>query len=59
LDGEAFDRAFAQRMVADHKKAVSKFETAKLMAMNSELRAFIDSTLPTLKEHLDHARELK
>src|SRR5262249_14789558 len=59
LTGKDFDHAFGQQMVRDHEKAITDFEAARRMAMNADLKAFLDTTLPTLQEHLKQARELK
>jgi len=58
LSGPTFDYAFAEQMVRDHEDAVAKFESAQKAVMNPEMRAFIESTLPTLREHLSQARNL-
>lgn len=58
LSGPTFDYEFAQQMVRDHEDAVSKFESAQRTATNPDMRAFIASTLPTLREHLSQARDL-
>lgn len=57
LDGKPFDRAYMQHMVTDHEKAVSDFEKAATFAVETDLKAWVDKTLPTLREHLRMARE--
>jgi putative membrane protein len=57
--GGDFDKAFAEGMVNDHKKAVDAFEKASAEAKDPELKAFIDKTLPVLKMHLSMAEDLK
>lgn len=56
--GDAFDKAFAAKMVADHKKAVALFTKESTNGKDPELKAFAAQTLPTLKEHLDMAQKL-
>jgi putative membrane protein len=59
MTGKDFDRAFAQQMIRDHQQTITDFEAARSTVMNADLKAFITETLPTLQEHLQHARELK
>jgi putative membrane protein len=55
--GAAFDAAYSKQMVTDHKKAVALFEGAS-KSSDSDLAAFAQKTLPTLKEHEQMAHEL-
>ena len=57
--GSAFDKAYADTMVQDHQKDVSEFENASSNAPTEQLRNFASQTLPTLKEHLKLAQQLK
>ena len=56
--GAAFDKAFSEAMVSDHKKAVKAFEKAATDAKDADVKAFAAKTLPTLKAHLSMAEEL-
>jgi len=56
--GDAFDKAFAAKMVADHKKAVALFTKESTSGKDPELKAFATKTLPTLKQHLEMAQQL-
>ena len=58
LSGSDFDRAFAKQMVDDHERTIAKFEAAQNDITDTELRGFIASTLPTLRQHLEQARAL-
>lgn len=58
LSGEEFDRAYMKGMVADHKKDIKEFEKASNRSMDSNLKEFASSTLPTLREHLQKAEQL-
>jgi putative membrane protein len=53
-----FDKMYADVMVADHSKMVALFEDFSKNATNADLKAFADNTLPGLKTHLDHAKNL-
>ncbi|PJJ83262.1 DUF4142 domain-containing protein [Mucilaginibacter auburnensis] len=57
--GADFDKAYVNEMVDDHKKDVSKFESASKNLKDPELKAFVDKTLPVLKGHLDKITAIK
>jgi putative membrane protein len=59
LEGSAFDQAYAQRIgVQAHMTTVALFQQAAAKMPDAELKAYIDRTLPTLREHLDAAQRL-
>ena len=58
LNGAAFDKAFAQHMVADHKKDIAEFQK-ETKSKNQTLAAFASDTLPTLQKHLKSAQALQ
>ena len=59
LQGEDFDRAYAQAMAKGHDKAVALFESASQQPqMPDELKQFAASTLPTLEQHKEMAHSL-
>ena len=45
-------------MVSDHDKTVSAFEDESSKVKNPALKAFIDKTLPVLRQHKDHIHEI-
>ena len=57
LQGEAFDKAYAQTMVMDHKKDIGEFKK-EARAASSPVQNFAKATLPTLQEHLQMAEKL-
>lgn len=58
--GAAFDKDFMRIVgISDHQKDVKLYESNSRSAKDPELRAFIDKTLPTLRQHLSHAQGLK
>jgi putative membrane protein len=59
LEGAAFDRAYIAEMVRDHQKDVAEFEKAGRTLSDADLKAFVQQTLPTLKEHLAKAQQLQ
>jgi putative membrane protein len=58
MKGAAFDRAFLEEMVTRHEKAVAAFEKAS-KSSNEAIRSFAERTLPTVKSHLEEARQLQ
>jgi putative membrane protein len=57
--GAEFDRAFMAQMVADHEKAISRFDEASRTASDADVKSFAASTLPALQEHLRMAKEVQ
>jgi putative membrane protein len=58
LSGEAFDRAYMNAMVRDHRSDVAEFRTETENAKVAEVRQYASHTLPTLEDHLKLAREI-
>lgn len=59
LDGANFDASYIDLMVEDHEKNVSLFAAASGdKKLDAQLQAFAQKTLPTLREHLAHAKAL-
>jgi len=57
--GEAFDRAFMEMMLADHRKAVAAFErAANDPAHGDQVRGAATEALPVLQSHLQEAEAL-
>lgn len=59
LDAVAFDKAYVSEMVKDHQKDIQAYEKASRQVQHVELKAYATEWLPTLKQHLDHARTLQ
>ncbi len=57
LQGAAFDKAYMRDMVKDHEMDIADFQKEASGGMNSDLKDFAGSTLPTLQEHLRLAKE--
>jgi putative membrane protein len=55
--GAQFDREYVSMMIDDHHKDIAEFERMQGGA-TGELKAFIDKTLPAMREHLAKAEEL-
>lgn len=56
LEGAEFDRMYASEMVKEHQKDIQKYEKATTQLQHAGLKAYATATLPTLKKHLDMAR---
>jgi len=57
--GQEFDTEFVREVgIKAHEKNIKAFEKAGKDTKDTELKAFIDKTLPTLKEHLAMAQKL-
>jgi putative membrane protein len=59
LSGEAFDRAYIQMQVRDHKKDISAFRKQADRGMDTDLKEFASATLPELEQHLQQAQQLQ
>jgi putative membrane protein len=59
LSGAEFDEAYMDDMVEDHEKDIELFEQQAESGEDAELRAFAEETLPTLREHLELAKEVQ
>lgn len=57
MSGPAFDKAFAQHMIADHKKDISEYQ-AEAKKQDAAGKYAMDS-LPTLQKHLEKAQSLQ
>lgn len=58
LQGAAFDKAYMQDMVTDHKKDVAEFQRESKVAHDPELKSWAGQTLPTLQSHLQEAEKI-
>jgi len=54
--GAEFDKAFVKMAIKDHKKDIAEFEKCRNDVTDADVKAFIDQTLPTLRNHLQMAR---
>jgi len=58
LKGEAFDRAYMNDMVKDHKADVAEFKHESMAAHDPQLKEWVSKTLPTLESHLQEAEKI-
>lgn len=59
-EGRKFDEGYANQVgVKAHEDTVELFTAAANESKDADVKAFATKTLPTLRQHLDHARQLK
>ena len=58
MQGQEFDRAWLYGNVAGHTKAVLMFRDAAQECQNPQLKQYAQETLPTLRQHLEHAQKI-
>jgi putative membrane protein len=56
---KAFDKAYADAMIRDHESGIDFFEKAGNKVNDTEVRNFINNTLPKLKNHLDSVKVIR
>ena len=57
-DGEDFDRAYAEAMVADHKETIETFYVEANKASESEISDWAEAKVPMLEHHLVMAKNM-
>lgn len=57
--GADFDKAYMADMVRDHEEDIKLFENAAKSTTDSSVKTFINTTLPTLRMHLDSAKAIQ
>jgi putative membrane protein len=57
LSGAAFDRAYMQHMLEDHRQDVNEFRKESTSGKDPDVKAWAGKTLPTLEEHLRLAQD--
>ena len=57
LSGAAFDRAYMQAMLKDHREDVNEFRHESTAGSDPDVKQFAAKTLPTLEDHLKLAQD--
>jgi putative membrane protein len=57
LSGDAFDRAYMQAMVNDHREDVNEFRMESKSGKDPDVKIWAAKTLPTLESHLKMAQD--
>ena len=58
LSGADFDKAYMSDMLKDHEKDVAMFEKEANSGKDADVKAWANTTLPTLRDHLQMARDI-
>lgn len=53
--GDDFDKAYADKMVSEHKDAIAAFEDASTDSEDMDIQNWARSSLPALRKHLEEA----
>lgn len=56
--GAAFDKAYMNMMLGDHKNDIAEFKEAAEKCTNPSIKDFASQTLPVLEKHLDSAKAI-
>jgi putative membrane protein len=56
---KAFDRAYADAVIKKHQSDIDMFEKAGDKVNDSEIKIFINNTIPKLKNHVDSLKEIR
>jgi putative membrane protein len=59
LTGPEFDREFVNATVSDHQKAVEMFRDQDAIALNPDVKKYIEDLQPILEMHLEKAQRLQ
>lgn len=59
MDDATFDKDYMDQMVKDHEKDVKEFEEEAKDGSDADVKAWVNKTLPTLKKHLEMAKEIQ
>ena len=59
MDDATFDKDYMDQMVKDHEKDVKEFEEIAKDGSDADLKAWASKTLPTLKKHLELAKQIQ
>jgi putative membrane protein len=59
LSGAAFDKTYVHAMVEDHQKDAKEYETESGKVKDSQLKSYVDQTLPVVQQHLSHIQSIQ
>jgi putative membrane protein len=57
--GNEFDRTFINMIIKAHESSIESFEKAMNDAKDADVKSFADKTLPTLRAHLQAAKDVE
>ena len=58
VEGKPFDRAFLSQQSAEHEKLINAFKREAEHGTNPDIKAYANSALPTIEQHLHDAQNL-
>jgi putative membrane protein len=59
LPGAAFDKTYIHAMVEDHMKDAKAYELESGKVKDSQLKSYVDQTLPVVQQHLSHIQSIQ
>ena len=59
MDDATFDKEYMDHMVKEHEKDVAAFEEEAKDGSDPDVKAWANKTLPTLKKHLEMAKQIQ
>ena len=59
LSGAAFDKTYIHAMVEDHQKDAKEYEMESGKVKDSQLKSYVDQTLPVVQQHLSHIQSIQ
>src|SRR5262245_37859718 len=57
LSGSEFDQQFMKDMLKGHQVVIGKFEKAAQQTQAPDVKEYAQTTLPTLRQHMSHAKQ--
>jgi putative membrane protein len=58
MTAQGFDQAFVEGQIKGHEEAIKLFEKESKSGQDADLKEWATKTLPTLREHLQQAKEI-
>jgi putative membrane protein len=58
LSGPAFDKIYVGAMVQGHQKDAKAYETESGNVKDSQLKSYVEQTLPVVQQHLSHIQSI-
>lgn len=59
LTGSAFDDAYIAAMIKGHKKDAKAFKTESSATQDTDIKSFLDKSIPIVESHLQHISTMK
>jgi putative membrane protein len=59
LNGSAFDKVYIASMIKDHKMDAKEFKAESAATKDTDIKSFVDKSLPVVESHLQHITAMK